>query len=226
MLNPDRWITEALAEGEDTTSDNPLVLSLVALISGKSEVSPALSSAMEIWTDLTKRGYIEAYLLVADVPSVSMALDMPGDIVSTYKEHFFDTDVFQDKLQRYAYVNSLPQSHAKELKLLALTMGKGFIDWRLGNTLSISPDEVLSRLLTDSYAMAKLGMQSGMVTSKSSKEAYRWATLAAKLADTLSRRAAEEETNDIYDGLQVIPVFDDDDIQEALDIAPELIVRG
>jgi len=211
---------------EGTPSDDVMVRTLVRALESLDNTSDELKAALSIWQDLAKKCYVEAYLLVTDVTSVAVALDMPTGVVQTYQEFFFDTDVFADKLQKYSYAHGLSDGPGKELKLLALTMGREFIDWRLGNTLSIRPDEVLSRLLTDSYAMAKIGMQSGMVTSKSAKEAYRWATLAAKLADTLSRREAAEETDDIFEGLQVVPVFDEVDISDALDLDPALIIRG
>lgn len=221
---PDWRITAAHLAG--VKSPDADVCSIARLLEGQPSGNPSLDAAFILWNNIGKREYIEAFLLVSDEESVAVSLDIPLSTIEAFAAYLFDTSVFTDKLQRVAYVHGLVPGRAKDLKMLAVTLGKEFLDWRIGNNISLSPDDVLRRLLTDSYTMAKIGMQGASVTATQAKEAYRWATLAAKLADTLGKRELPTAAEDDFDGLQVIPVFDEEDANEALDISPELLVRG
>lgn len=169
-----------------SADDDPGLNRLILFLSKSSE-DTLLSKAYNIYLNSYRKSWVESYLLCASVEETAKAFEMSIDIVRTYAEYFFDPSVFEDKLAKLEYVGQLQDGEERTRKHWAITLGKEYIDWRLGNVLQISSEEVTKKLLSDAYVMSRKSIIGDGSTPKDRAEAFRWAQLAAKLAEGINK---------------------------------------
>lgn len=139
--------------------------------------------AKHINNNRLKKQYVEASLLAStDLEKISNLLEMPLDVVTMYKDIFYDT-IDLDKLSKMDLLNVSDQSE-KLLKMWSLSQGLEFIQWRLGGKVLISPIEGLKDLFTTCIYKSKEAMFNGNA-SEASKESTKYIKLAMDLARLL-----------------------------------------
>lgn len=101
-----------------------------------------------------KKNYIDAsFMATSNVGEISELLDIPADILETYKEFFFNIEGF-NKLSKLELLESYdPQG--KDLLTWAMASGLTFLAWRLGKAVDINPVGGLKELFSLALYKAK-----------------------------------------------------------------------
>lgn len=161
------------ALGSDTLVDS--------ILNGAESAEAILyAKAKQIHGHQLKRNYLEASLLASkDLAKISELLEIPLDIVTMYRDIFYNVTEF-DKLSRLDLMN-VSDPAERSLKMWSLSQGLDFISWRIGNQINISPVEGLQDLFTTCIFKSKEAMFNGN-TSEASKESTKYIKLAMDLA--------------------------------------------
>ena len=136
-----------------------------------------------LFLSAVKRNYLDAALIATDdLQDVSTTLDIPVDIVSTYRDFFFNVK----GMNRLSKLDIIEQydPEGKDLLVWAMASGTVFLKWRLGETVSINPIEGLKELFSLSVYKSKEAMFSAS-GSATSTEAHKWASISMSLARLL-----------------------------------------
>lgn len=163
---------------------------LLALLKGK-RANTDVTRAHDIHSHKFKREEMECCLLAGLTPFDIMAiLEIPTTVTDAYTHLFFDVTVFEDKLDRIDYAYNYPEEYGKELKTLAVDLGKESVMIRASRgAYSIEPKEAQNSIRSTAYIMAQIA-KVNTVTSEHSRAALRWAQLCLRAAGELT----EEET--------------------------------
>ena len=150
------------------------------------DLATLFKKAEAIHLNKLKKGYVEAcFICSSDMEKISGILEIPQDILETYREFFFDT-LDWDRLSKVEHIESLPDRSKNEmmLKLWALNHGLDFIAWRLGKSIAISPVEGLQDLFNICMYKSKEAMFNG-TASEASKESTKWVKLSTDISRLL-----------------------------------------
>lgn len=154
---------------------------LYALLHGK-KADDAVTRAYDIYTHVFKRETLESLLFAQVSPQeVFQIVHVPVAVTEAYRELFFDTDIFEDDLDRLEYASTYAQNeYGKELKLFAIDMGAEAIKVRLSRGLySVSAELAESSIRSTAFLMTQL-VKTNPADSSISKESLRWAQLCLK----------------------------------------------
>jgi hypothetical protein len=168
-----------------TFGADPLVDAVLTVTEDGSESMAAskYEGAKMLWLSNVKRNYLDAALIATDdVDDVSKTLDIPAEVVSVYRDFFFDVKGF-NRLSKLALIEDY-DAEGKDLLVWALASGTVFLKWRLGETVSINPIEGLKELFSLSIYKAKEAAFSSS-GSATSAEAHKWSSSATSLARLL-----------------------------------------
>lgn len=130
-----------------------------------------------------KKNYTDAALMAtSDTDEIAKLLDIPKDIIDAYKFFFFDVSGM-NKLSKLELLETYDE-HGKDLLLWAMASGTRFLQWRLGESVSINPIEGLKDMFSMSVYKSKEAAFSSN-SSTNSIEAVKWTKLAMDLARLL-----------------------------------------
>jgi len=158
-----------------------LELELYNLLQGN-QASVAVTKAHDIYAHTYKREVMESFLLVS-VPAedIELILGIPAEVTAAYKHLFFDSDVFEDELDRIEYAYSYSRNdYGAELKKFAMDLGKESLKIRLSRgSYTVSSATVQGEIRATAYMIAQRAKTCNL-TSDEAKEALRWAQVALK----------------------------------------------
>ena len=163
---------------------DPQEKALLALLAGKRvSVNADVARAHDINIHKFKREELESCLLACLSPAdIDMILEVPISVSQAYVHLFFDVTVFEDKLDRIDYAYSYEDAYGKELKTLAVDLGKESLMIRASRgTYSIDPKVAQDNVRSTAYIMAQVAKMNS-VTSDQSRAAFRWAQLCLRAA--------------------------------------------
>lgn len=156
--------------------------------------------AWEIHQEIREREILQAFLLAnADAVTLGNVLRVPAAVVDVYKRFFFDVRAFRDELHLHSWVRAYPRdvpggtADGRQLLQIALVQGLPKLCWIFarGGTVNVTPGEVRSRALSDSYFRA-LSEREHPLTSAELRQTQRLMGTALRAADALSKPKREE----------------------------------
>lgn len=170
---------------DKTIGADPLVDLVLAKTEDGTESMEAsrYEGAKMLWLSNIKRNYLDASLIATeDLEEISKTLDIPVDIVTTYRDFFFNVKGF-NRLSKLALIEEY-EPDGRDLLVWAMASGLQFVSWRLGAAVTINPIEGLK----DLFSMATYKSREALFSSNSSNssvEAVKWAKLSMDLARLL-----------------------------------------
>lgn len=158
---------------------------LLSLLKGK-RGNVDVSRAHDIYTREFKREEMESCLLSEMTPSeIETVLGVPVSVTKAYIHLFFDITAFEDRLDRIDYAYNYPEKYGKELKTLAVDLGKDCMMIRASRGAhTIDPKKAQESVRSTAYTMAQVARINSVV-SEESKAAFRWAQLCLRSAGEL-----------------------------------------
>lgn len=188
-----------------------------------------IQDALHIYNNSFQKSVVESLLLGgATAEDTAKYLGITPVVIEMYLKFFFDLSTLESKLSKFEYVGNLPDGDDKLRKETSLMLGADYIKLKMGSPLSLDPEMVLGRLLTDAYTMARQSMVHANINSKSMKESYRWAALAAKIADSLAKKKTVESEQDFVSTLVVEPMYDGgtNNLVSDIELSDDAFIRG
>jgi len=170
-----RLIAAQKAVKNGVKSKDPKVTAIIAAFTQSKSAKKELVYALKKFLDPYQRAVMDALCLGrASVEEIHEATEIPHDVIVTYQEYFFDQNVFDDGLDRVAWVRAQQEYIAPhELQLLqcVLTVGVKYLTWLLTGRGKFSPAQVLRHSMNDAMfrGMAHRGAP---VDSTVAKEAH------------------------------------------------------
>lgn len=156
-----------------------------------------LVSAYRFFKLKTYRVYAETYLLAGgDEAWLASALHIEQGVLNAYKLAFFDLSVFENGIDKLAYINSIPDYREREIKK-EWTKGADYIKWQMGFRVGVDAKNVLSSLLVDVYYKHK--------RAPDDKESAKLCDVAAKLGKELM---GNKDANDLKGKIEEILSLD------------------
>lgn len=168
---------------------------LAELLSRKPCPDPDVRRATEIYACDFKREVLEAFLLVDATPEeINDVLRVKPEVTQAYAHFFFDTEVFDDELDRLEYAHNFSgNAFGEELKKYAVSMGKECLKIRMGRgTYATGNSDVQSGIRATAFMMTQLA-RTNAPDSGIAKEALNWAKVGLKAA---SEEVAQPETSE------------------------------
>lgn len=192
----------AIKSGQETTDTK--VRELVDALSGEANAKPGIKYALRKFFVPYQRTVLDAlFLSGATQDEILQATEMPLDAIIAYGEYIFDNSVFEDRLDRVTWVESMKDyCTPAQLQLLmtAMAVGPKYLVWVLTGRGNYSPAEILRILMNDS-ALRSLGHRLAPLDSNVAKEAHNWVRTSLQLAKTVSQvdpRDDEEARKQLY----------------------------
>lgn len=164
---------------------DPLEAELYAALHSKSATSNVLK-ALDIFQHEYKRETLEAALLSGmSAKEIEEVLRLDAAVVEVYRYLFFDTSVFENRLDEIDYAYTYKEStFGRDLKKLAVDLGKDCLRVRLAS--SDACDIPAAKIIESVKKIAFLSInmvRTDRSNSELSNFAQRWATLGLKAAD-------------------------------------------
>lgn len=177
MLDAKAKLIRTNTTGVDSTVDE-------ILSNPESPVAVLYTKALALNRNKLKKSYIEASLFCeSNLERISGIIEVPLDILTLYKEIFFETDGL-DRLSKVEHLDHVKDKNEMLLKMWALSHGMDFISWRLGYRVSISPVEGLVDLFSTCIYKSKEAMFNSS-SSEASREGAKWAKLSTDIGRLL-----------------------------------------
>jgi hypothetical protein len=178
---------------ENKSAPNEVAQAFMDLAQNKTTLNVTATRAFAIYMNVYKKEILESCLLAECTgKEIEDTLGIPANVVELYKEYFFDTAQFEDRLDRIEYAHNYPCSeHGKKLKKIAVDMGKECILLKhaKGN-FEISAEKALQSIRGMAYMLSQMA-RINPVDSNISKEAFRWAQLCLRSTDDKGPTKAE-----------------------------------
>jgi len=195
---------------------------LHALLKGK-HANADVSRAHDINSHEFKREEMESCLLAELTPSeIETILGVAVSVTEVYMHLFFDVTVFEDKLDRIDYAYSYSDEYGRELKTLAVDLGKESMMIRASRgSYSVDPKEAQNNIRSTAYIMAQIAKMNA-VTSEQSRAALRWAQLCLRAAG----EPVEEKTGVVEEICLAVEKRDETTNEKKSGISPLKILHG
>jgi hypothetical protein len=223
-----RLIAAQKAVKNGQKSKDPKVTAIIAAFTKSKSAKPELVYAVKKFIDPYQRAVMDALCLGrASIEDIHEATEIPHAVITAYQEYIFDQDVFDDGLDRVAWVRAQQDYIAQdELQLLqcVLTVGVKYLTWLLTGRGKFSPAQVLRHSMNDAMfrGMAHRGAP---VNSDVAKEAHQWIRTAERLAKTLHAIDPEDQ-QEAEKQLRIALSYDDTTgNEETTGIAPDKILH-
>lgn len=168
-----------------------------------------------------KKNYIDAaFMATENVEEIADLLDIPADILETYKQFFFNIEGF-NKLSKLELLETY-DAQGKDLLTWAMASGLTFLAWRLGKPSDVNPVAGLKELFSLALYKAKEA-----AFGADTNDTVKWAKMATDMSRLLKAWTmdAQAAKNDIEIALaRVNPTFpsfgglDGDDMPTIADI--------
>lgn len=198
-------IKKAVEEGT-FQEDDPVADAIARVLRKDHNVSDEILYAARIYSDQYKKEVFEAFFVAGGGPSdIERILLIDPDVTKIYLQIFFDTDVFQDRLDVESYVHRYPTAHddgyGKEVKTFALEMGLEYMSTMYSRgDYQISSDKALQEMISQAYILSKVrygaNLESGVA-----KESRQWALTLINSIRTLPE--IQESTSSAKDELRI-----------------------
>jgi len=179
----------------DTFTENQRSLVEVHERKGNLDIFTPSWQAHLIYTIPTSCSILRGLLISGEYPSIVARISgLNVLVVEAFKELFFDTEVFMNKLLTVAYIRSLESDDEASLfnkRMLSwgYYLGSKYIAWKIGNpSEGISdktPSEAVSDVLRDASWRSKEHFLSEL-TDNQTKEARAWVPQVLKSAEVLT----------------------------------------
>ena len=170
------------------------------VVNGNKKDAEILKS-LDIYCNNQKRLILNSFLIAdSDNEEIASSLQLDIKIIEVYRSYFFNIEVFESKLDKLAFVQSLP-TEEKETYLYAINFGSEFLKWRVCGEPVKSGN--LAKEIRDMFSLAKFNAKVASmnpITGEQSKEALRWMDRAIKLTDILAKFEIEEGSTVGEDG--------------------------
>lgn len=221
--NPRHRFSRVLERTRQTGSyktSNPTEEALVRLLLGEDTVPEEIKRAYRIYKNDHKREVIEAFLLAGGGPrDLQQIFNIDLGVTEVYQEVFFDTEVFEDRLDAEAYARSYPTSHdggfGYEQKNAAVDHGLEYLKASFGRgNYEVSPTKAMKELISQSYVLSKAATKFPVDHAKA-KEARQWAATMINSIDSMPEAQEIEDTDDRDFKIQL--KYDNDDETDAVD---------
>jgi len=177
MLNDKAILVKKGITGKDARVDS-------ILSSDDPVLADLYQKSLAITQSKLRKSYVEASLLCEpDLAKISEILEVPQEVLEIYQEFFFDVRDL-DKLGKIEHIESVKDDNERQLKLWALGQKISFIQWRLGDKVTLSPIDGLVEMFSTCMYKAKEAVYSSN-SSESSKEAIKWTKMSTDIARLL-----------------------------------------
>jgi hypothetical protein len=171
------------------------------------ELTPDFDAAHGVFRDSRKRKYINLYSLCIDIKSeriVDMfdrrfSLELSNDQLFMYLDYFFDTDGMTSR-DWNAYLSPM-SPHDRKLFRAAPNRRTRYIQWRLGDSVDINPDDVAEELMSDFFFLHRDAMDA---------QRDGWEEVCVKFAGVslnASDRVSRNKSNGMSAGKQLLMLF-------------------
>lgn len=151
-----------------------------------------------------KKNYIDASFMATDkVADIADLLDIPIDILETYRQFFFNIEGF-NKLSKLELLENY-DAQGKDLLTWAMASGLTFLAWRLGKPSDVNPVAGLKELFSLALYKAKEA-----AFGADTNDTVKWAKMATDMSRLLKAWTMDSQAakNDIEIALaRVNPVF-------------------
>lgn len=165
--------------------DDPWQEGLARCMKGDLDVPKELAHAFGIYKTPEKQERIEALLLAGATPAdVLECLELDAGVTKLYRHLFFDTSVFETRLDRIEYAESYPNAilngRARAWKLDAVEEGLEFLKATFGGgNYNVSPQKMIQTAVNKSFLL--LGRSRHYdVGGPENKEIRQWALTGVK----------------------------------------------
>jgi hypothetical protein len=197
-LSPDhRYRTvRAAVEGDAPVPIKGPEKELYALLKGQ-KAADTVAGAYDIHSYTFKRETLESLLLAGASPKeIEQTVGVSAAIVETYRTLFFDPSVFENALDRIEYAGTYTgNEYGKEMKELAVNVGKEFLKVRLSQGIYVvSPEIAKGAIRATAFMMAQLA-KANPINSNVAREAQRWAQICLKASDDEKDIRTEDATS-------------------------------
>jgi hypothetical protein len=177
---------KAIQKGEEAT--DPKVRELMAALSNDKDVKPAIAYALRKFLVPYQRTVLDALHLGNATPDeIHEATEMPYEAIAAYGEYIFDRTVFEDRLDRKTWVESMIsylQPNEAQILMVVMTIGVNYLVWYLTGRGKFTPAEVLRFTMNDAM-FRSFAHRMAPLDSAVSKEAHNWARTAERVAKSL-----------------------------------------
>ena len=169
----------------------PLEKELFLTLQGKGQ-DETVQKALDIYRDDYKREVVESFLLVnVSRSDIEKVLGVVPSVVNAFEQLFFDTGVFENRLDKFSYARSYTRNdYGHALKNAGMDFGGDSLKIRMSAGSSyVSPTAVQNEVRAVAYFMAQRA-KTNAVDSNIARAALEWAKLALRAAEG----AKEEST--------------------------------
>lgn len=174
---------------------------LAALVRGEETKNANVTKAFDIFKHTYKKETIESMLL-ADISAkeIQSLTRIPEEVVEIYCRFFFNTQNFEDELDKLEYVENYSGcDYGKKIKRMAIERGKESLKVKLSRgAYHVSADTALNSVRAMAYMLSQAAMTNPM-DSDISREAFKWAQLCARTAVDKKESTADNVENLIID---------------------------
>jgi len=189
--SPD-WRFRAI-QAATTPPENSLERALYDLLQTKQTDNEPVGYAAEIFARESEREIMQAFLLAgATDQQIQENLAVPISATQAYRELFFDTGAFRDRLDMHSWVSDYHKVHGgtpygARLLQTAMTRGVDTLRWLFGpGNADVDPNVVLQHAMTDAYYRGKSNRDYAL-SSKEAAAAHNFMNTAVKIAGQLSK---------------------------------------
>ena len=224
-----RAVERAIANGHDLV--DPREQALGALLRGNACPDDTVLRAHDIYINLHKRETIEALLLVeCTSEEIEVITKVSAKAVTAYAYLFFDSEVFEDDLDRIAYSEEYNQSDfGKELKQYGMTVGKDGLLVRISRGAHVVPPSETHKSIRNTAFMLSQMAKMNPLNSALTREAFRWAQLCMRASENAPDANAGNPVLDLEISIRSVDALrsaDDEDDENGAALKPEDISRG
>jgi len=214
-------VQTAVEKGSATPTE-PLEKELFLTLKGKGQ-DETVQKALDIYQDNYKREVIESFLLV-DVSrgDIEKVLGVLPSVVDAFEHLFFDTVVFENRLDKFSYARSYDRNdYGHAMKNAAMDYGGESLKISMSAASSyVSPTAVQNEVRAVAYFMAQRA-KTNSVDSNVARAALDWAKLALRAAEG----AKEESTAGVEQISIALEIKNETTNAENSGIEPDDILR-
>ena len=209
MKNPREKIETLLKATPEQVQSLPKdLIDFYNYYNGKEIDNELIKKVVNIYKSSFQRNILEAFLMGESIDKISSTLNIPVEVITKFKEICFNTDVFENKVEKMEYISYLKSqlgSVSKDeieaeawfvnLKLLAFSGWVDYLNWLFGDyDKFISREgikELIVKILCDSTILAKESAR-----NEDFEDSRRWVKLSVSLIDEFNKLSSLEDVSE------------------------------